>query len=292
MSQIPNHFAPQYKNNLQFLLQQKASKLGDKVTVGTYQGEGARVVDQIGAIAMQPVVSRFAPMGRVEAALDSRWVNPSDFELPQLVDSFDKLRLFTDPESMYSQNAVQAANRQKDDLIIAAFFASASTGKTGTTSTAFPAAQVVAVNQGAASNTNLTVAKLREGKRLLMAAQVDLDSDQLICPITAKEHDNLLSEIQVISLDFNEKPVMTEGRVTRFLGIDFVHCERLKQDGSGYNRIPLYAKSGMHLGIWADIQTSMSKRSDLSGEPWQGYVKMSMGATRLEEAKVVEIKCA
>jgi len=50
--------------------------------------------------------------------------------------------------------------------------------------------------------------------------------------------------------------------------------------------VPAWAKSGMHLGLWNDVQTSISRRNDLRGEPWQSYVTASFGATRLEENKV------
>jgi hypothetical protein len=46
----------------------------------------------------------------------------------------------------------------------------------------------------------------------------------------------------------------------------------------------------MHLGMWQDIQTSVSKRNDLQGEPWQLYVTGAFGATRLDEAKVFNIE--
>lgn len=289
---LPSHYVKQYATNIELLLQQTKSKLEPYVTMGSYKGESASPVDQIGSIEMQDVVARFAPMGRVDAAVDRRWVAPSDFELPQLIDSFDKLKLLLDPSSMYVQNAVAAANRKKDSVILAAYFAANSTGKTGSTSTSFTSANAIAVNYGGGANTGLTIPKLRQAKKLLMAAEVDLDSDQLVCPITATQHDNLLSEIQVISLDFNEKPVMMEGKITRFLGINFIHCERVPVDGSSYRRVPVWAKSGVHLGMWQDIQNSISVRHDLSGEPWQAYTKLSVGATRLQEAKCIEIKCS
>jgi hypothetical protein len=289
---VPSHFVQQYANTIDLLLQQKGSKLRDKVTSGSYMGKQASPVDQVGAISMLPVGSRFAPMGRVDSPLDRRWILPSDFELPQLLDSFDEHRLLIDPKSKYVQNAVYAAGRQVDDLIIDAFFGTAKTGETGATSTSFPAGQQIAVNFGAAANVGLTVAKLREAKRILMANEVDFESDEIIAVVTAKQHDNLLAEAQIISTEFNEKPVLVEGKVTRFMGITIVHCERLDIDGSSYRRIPIFAKSGMHLGIWGDIMTAISQREDLSGRPWQAYVKMTMGATRLEEKKIVEVKCA
>jgi hypothetical protein len=289
---LTTHYVQQYSSNLQLLLQQKGSKLRPYVMTGSHVGKQASPVDQIGAVAMQQVVGRFNPMGRVDASTDRRWVFPSDFDLPQLIDSFDKLRLLTDPMSSYVQNAVYAAGRQMDDLIIAAMFGTAKTGESGGTSTVFPTANQVAVNEGAASNTGLTVAKLRAAKKLLMSYEVDLDSDPLTCVVTAKQHDNLLAEAQVISTDFNDRPVMVEGKITRFLGINIIHCERLAVDGSSYRRVPVFAKSGMYLGLWNDMQTDISQRKDLQGMPWQAYVMMTAGATRLEENKTIEIKCS
>lgn len=288
---VPQHYVQQFATTIQLLLQQKGSKLRDMVTVGNYTGKQASPVDQVGAISMQPVTSRFAPMGRVDAPVDRRWVFPNDFDLPQLLDSFDKLRLLIDPTSTYVQNALYAAGRQFDDLILSAFFGTAQTGETGATATTFPAAQQVAVNFGAASNTSLTVAKLREGKRILMAAEVDTEADQLTAVITAKQHDALLAEAQVVSTDFNDRPVLVEGMVTRFLGINFKITERVPTNGSSQTRVPLFAKSGMHLGVWNDVATDISQRKDLQGLPWQAYVTMTAGATRLEEKKVVELIC-
>lgn len=289
---IPNHYAQEYATNIELLLQQKGSKLRQFVTSGSYIGEQASPVDQIGAVEMQAVTGRFEPMGRVDADTDRRWVLPSDWDLPQMIDSFDKLRLLTDPESRYVENAVYAAGRKMDDLIIDAFFGTAKTGKTGSTDTSFLSANQVAVNFGASGNVGLTVAKLREARKILKAAEVDMDMDPICCVVTAEQEDNLLAEAQVISLDYNEKPVLVDGRLKMFLGMNFVHCERLGVDGSSYRRVPVFAKSGMHLGIWNDITTDVSQRKDVKGLPFQSYVYMTAGATRTQEEKVVEIKCA
>ena len=289
---IPTHYVQQYSSNIQLLLQQKGSKLRDLVMTGSHVGKQASPVDQIGAIEMQSVTSRFQPIGRVDAPTDRRWVFPSDFDLPQLLDSFDKLRLLTDPESSYVTNAVYAAGRKMDDLIIDSFFGTAKTGESGSTSTTFPAGNQVAVDFGASGNVGLTVAKLKEAKKLLMENEVDLESDPLCCVVTAEQHDDLLSEAQIISTDYNDRPVLVDGKIQRFLGINFVHCERLDTDGSSYRRVPLFAKSGMYLGLWNDMTTDISQRRDLQGHPWQAYLYMTAGATRLEENKIMEIKCA
>lgn len=289
-------YAQQYATNIMLLLQQKGSRLRGTVMEGTHYGEQASPVDQIGSISMQEVTTRFNPMGRVDAAVDRRWVSPSSFELPQLVDSFDELKLLQDPKSKYVENAVYAAGRKIDQLILTAALATAQTGKTGTGTTAFgatgTASQAVAVNFGASGNTGLTVAKLREAKRIMMANEVDLENDPLYLPVTATQHDNLLAEVQVISSDFNggDMPVLKEGKIARFLGINFIHTELVAF--STYRLLPMYAKSGMHLGIWGDVKTDVSQRKDISGLPWQAYVYFTAGATRIEEKKVVKISCA
>lgn len=292
---LPTFYVQQFSTNVGLLLQQKGSRLRPFVTEGAYVGSQASPVDQIAAVAAKKVTSRFAPMGRVDPTLDRRWVLPTDYDLPQLIDSFDKLRLITDPESQYVTNAVYALGRAMDDEIITAFTGANQTGVSGATATNILAANTVSVNTGGTASS-LNVPKLRAAKQLLMSYDVDPD-DQIICAVTAKEHDALLNEIQIISSDFNgnDKPVLKDGKVTRFLGIDFVHTERLvngTDDQSATSRsIPIWAKSGMHMGIWSDIMVDVSQRKDIQGIPWQAYVKGTFGATRLEEKKTIRVWC-
>jgi len=293
---LPSHYVMQFATNIELLLQQKGSRLKGTVTSDTYVGKQASPVDQVGSIEMQEVVNRFAPMGRVDAPVDRRWVFPGDFDLPQLIDSFDKLRLLTDPNSKYVENAVYAAGRKYDKLILAAAVGTSKTGEQGGTSVTLPAAQKIAVNFGASANVGLTVAKLRAAKKILMKANVDLDMDPLFLPVGADQHDNLLAEVQIISSEFNggDALVLKEGKIDRFLGINFIHTELSQANviASNVVGLPLYCKSGLHLGIWEDIKTDISQRKDLQGLPWQAYVTMTAGATRLDENKVVQIACS
>lgn len=290
---LPSHYVIQYSTNINLLLQEKGSKLRPYVTEGSYVGKQASPVDQFGAIEMQSVTSRFAAMGRVDAAVDRRWVFPSDYDLPQLIDTFDKLRLLTDPESTYVQNAVFAAGRQMDRLILLATTGTAKTGEAGGTSTAFTAGNEVDVATGGA-NSRLNVAKLLALQELMLANAVDFMNEEVVIPLTAKDNSALLNEIQIISSDFNggDRPVLKDGRVQRFLGMTFVYCQLTETVLAGTNEvtIPAWVRSGMHLGIWNDMTTSISRRNDLQGEPWQAYVYMTAGATRLEENKVYAIE--
>lgn len=289
---IPTHYVQQYSANIALLLQQRGSKLRNAVMVGSHVGKQASPVDQIGKVEMQAVTSRFAPMGRVDAPTDRRWVFPSDFDLPQLIDTFDKLRLITDPSSSYVQNAVMAAGRQFDRLICTAFTGTAKTGETGSTSTSFTAANEVDVATGGA-NSKLNVAKIKAVKKLMMANHIDFDMEEAYIGITAEDHASLLDEIQIISSDFNgQAPVLRDGKVDSFLGFRFIHCELIETMLAGTNEVtlPVWVKSGMYLGVWDDIKNDVDQRKDLQGLPWQLYTTMTSGATRLEENKVYAIE--
>lgn len=292
-SGIPLFYVEQFSSNIQLKLQQKGSRLRSAVMSGNHVGSQASPVDQFGAINANKVVGRYNPMYRVDAPTDRRWAFPQDYDLPQLLDSFDKLRLLIDPMSSYVTNAQYALGRAMDAEILSGLLGTNFTGNNGATSTALPSGQIVSVQQGAASSTNLTVAKLRAGKKILLANEVDLDADELFAAITAANHDSLLAEVQVISQDFNDHPVMVEGRVQRYLGIQMIHTELLQtgtDDQSGTStEVPLWAKSGAYLGIWNDITTDVAQRKDLQGLPYQAYVMGTFGGTRLEEKKVVQI---
>jgi Phage capsid protein len=298
---IVTFYVQQFAKQLNELVQQKTSRLRKWATEDKYVGQAASPVEQVGPIAMQPVTQRYGPMQRVDAPTARRWVYPSDYDLPQLFDNFDKLRLQIDPKGKFTKNAHNAANRQYDDLLIAALGGTAQTGVAGATATVLPAANIVSVQQGATAPTGLTVAKLRQAKMLAMQNEAYSDEEGdpgdpnsgLVCAAGARQLDNLMAEAQVISRDFNDQPVLEEGRIKRFLGIDFVRSERLltgTDDQAGTStKVHLWQREGLHLGVWNDITTNMSQRHDLQSEPWQCYVFMTGGATRLEENRVYQI---
>lgn len=297
---VPTHYYTQFAQNIDFLLQQQDSRLSGAVRTGTHSGEKASPVDQIGVSEMSDIVDRFQTIVRTDGPLDRRWVYPISSDHAQQLDTFDALKLLLDPKSSYVQSATMAANRRKDRHILAAAFGTAQTGVNAGTTETFGTAltsaggQNVAVSLGG-TTSNLNVAKLKEGKRRLMATNVDVRNSKLYAAISSKEHDSLLNEIQVISMDFNEKPVLVDGIVTRFLGINFIVTELITtgtDDAAGTsNQIPMWETNGLYLGTWQSVTTDISQRKDLKGLPWQAYVMMTAGATRLELQRVVRIWC-
>jgi len=285
--EITTAFVQQYRNNVQLLLQQRGSKLRECVTVGDYMGKAAKAVEQIGAVSAQKRTTRHGDTPLISTPHDARWVFPTDYEWADMIDDQDKLRMLIDPTSPYAVNGGMALGRSMDDDIIASAFGVSKTGENGTTNTAFDTAN----QQIAVSATGLTVAKLIEAKEILMANEVDVDMDELYIAVTAKQLSNMLGTTEATSSDYASVKALVEGKVGTFMGFNFKHIERLGVDGSSNRRVIAWAKSGLHLGIWNDINARISERDD-KGYSTQVYVKGTFGATRIEEGKVVEILCS
>jgi hypothetical protein len=294
---LASHYVQQYANTVQLLSQQTVSKLEATCLSGSHVGEQASPVDQYGKVEAvdATALARFADITRIDAPVDRRWVLPSDFHIPQLIDKRDILRVLTDPKSSEARIAIAGMNRQKDATLLAALGGTSKTGKIGATNTTLPAGQTVGVSFGTALS-KMTVAKMREAKRILMANDVDTDMEDVYIVMSPTDHDNLLGEVTVTSRDYNDgQPVLKEGKVTRFLGMNIITSNLLgtgTDDLAGTSRPAyVYAKSGLYLGNWNNISVDISERKDLISLPWQIYTSMTIGATRLEEAKVVRIWC-
>lgn len=300
MSQfVTTAFVQQYSTNIAMLLQQQGSRLRGAVMEHGFVGKAATVVEQFGAVTPVKNLARHSDTPLISTPQDRRWVYPTDYDWADLIDSQDKLRMLIDPTGPYTQAGVMAMGRAMDDEIINGFFGTNNTGENGTTAVTFPSGQIVAANVGASANTGLNVTKLRAAKKLLMQAEVDIDNDQLFVAITAQQHDNLLNEVQAISLDYTDRPVLVEGRIRSFMGFNFIHSERIPGGPSyagsistgGLYYVPCWAKSGLALGMWNDVQASVDKRPDKRNS-WQVYVTATVGACRTEEKRCVQINCA
>lgn len=294
VDQIPQIFTTQFSTNLELLLQQRQSKLRGRVREGAHVGKMASPVQQVGALVLQAPAGVYAPLNRQDANLVRRWVFPQDGEIPQLIDTFDLLKTAVNPQSMFVEAAAAAVGRAYDDAIIAAATGTAQLGVDagGLTSETFSTTNFqIASTFGSSSASGLTVAKLIEARRIFRHYHVDLEADPITLVIGSQQESDLLNQVQVVSTEFNERPVLVDGRVTRFLGFDIVTSERLSTAANVRN-ILAFAKSGMYLGVWQDIMNRIDIRVDLSSHPYQIYTKASFGATRLQPGKVISILCS
>lgn len=309
-------FVQQYSTNIMMLLQQQGSRLRSAVQNYSFMGKAASMAEQFGQVSPVRNQSRHSDTPLISTPQDKRWIYPNDYDWADLIDNQDKLRMLIDPAGPYTQAGVWAMGRAIDDEIISGFFNANNTGENGTVSTstlhAFNSnSQSIAATTGAAAATGLNIAKLRVAKRRLLEAYVDIDNDPLFCVISAKQHDDLLNEAQAVSLDYNTQPVLVNGKISAFMGFNFIVTERIP-GGANYNAainpaitssdadgsyvtgtrwmVPCFAKSGVALGTWNDISASVDRRPDKRNS-FQVYVTGTFGAARMEERRCLIINC-
>tara|TARA_R110002110_G_C13421368_1_gene714523 strand:+ start:1115 stop:1975 length:861 start_codon:yes stop_codon:yes gene_type:complete len=281
--QITTAFVEQYKSNVFHLAQQKGSRLRDAVRTETVTGK-SHFFERIGSSAAEKRTSRHSDTPRMDTPHSRRKVTLEDYDWADLIDQEDKVRMLISPQSEYAMAGAWAMGRAMDDAIIAAATGTALGGVSGGSSISLPSAQKVA--HGSAG---LTLAKLLSAKEILDKNDTDPDEPRFML-VTAGQLADLLGITSVTSADFNSVKALVQGDVDTFLGFNFIRTERLGLDATPNRQVLGFCQSAIGLAVGADIQTKISERAD-KNYATQVFLSMSIGATRIEDEKMVEIAC-
>ena len=281
--EITTAFVEQYKANVQMLSQQKGSRLSAAVRNESVTGKNA-FFEQIGAVSARIRPSRHADTPQLDTPHDRRRVSLTDFDWADLIDDEDKVRMLIDPTSAYATNAAWAMARAKDDEIISAALGNAQTGVSGGTTTALPSSQKIAV-----AASGLTIGKLLNAKEILDGNDVDEDIPRYVA-LSAEQVSDLLNSTEIKSSDFNTVKSLAMGQLDTFLGFKFIRTQRLNTDGSGDRQVIAWAQDGILLATGKEATSKITERDD-KNYATQVFYSMTIGATRMEEKKVVEIAC-
>lgn len=310
-TQITTAFVKQFNSNVFHLSQQKGSRLRSLVRQESQKGK-QQSFDIIGSVTATKSTTRHADTPLIDTPHSRRTVTLSSYKHADLVDDSDKIKLLIDPASNYSMAFAFAFGRAMDDEIITAALGNALTGEDGDTTSALPTAQKVAAHDGSTTTgVNLNVRTLRKVKEKFDAADVD-ESIPRHFAITSSQLQSLLAETEVTSSDYAAVKALVMGEVNTFLGFSFVRTERLLRSSSNVTytvtdgttaagtgtitaansrRCIAWAQDGLLLSIGDDIKARMSERDD-KNYSMQVFMKMDIGSTRLEDAKVVEVICS
>lgn len=292
--QVPMAFVNKYRADVQLLLQQKMSKFEPYVRTES-QSAQFDFYEQIGPVAMAPWGPRHGDTPLMETPHLRRRVGMFPYIWADLIDKPDRLRMLIVPDGPYTTNAVQAANRRKDDVIIAAAFGNAFTGHEGETAVAFPESQWFR-NADILSDTGsekITIALLTEIKEKFWNNDVD-DDQQLIMAVAPNSIATLIQDEHVASSDYNTVKALVQGDIDTYMGFKFIRTTRLpvrmKTPGTpanGYLRSNLvWVKDGLLMAKGQDTSVDVDKRPDKKNST-QIMVTIDIGATRMEEKKVV-----
>jgi len=283
-SQITTAFVEQYSANIQMLSQQMGSLLKDNVRNESVVGKDA-YFDQIGKVTAIIKTTRHSDTPQIDTPHSRRRVSLADYEFADLIDQQDKIRLLIDPTSSYAKAAAYAMGRATDDVIIAAALGSSNTGVSGGTAVALPAGNITAVGTGGANTMN--IAKLALAKAKLDLGDVDpsIKRHIIMSPI---EIQDLLNTTTITNSDFNTVKALVQGEIDTFMGFKFHVSNRLVDNAAGNTQCIAFAEDGILLATGKDVTAKIDERADKSYAT-QVYYCQTIGATRMEEAKVISV---
>ncbi len=286
-----------YKNNVEMVLQQQKSRLLDAVTVqDDASAEKVKVKDLVGNTSPNEADERHGDTKYNNQTYDGVWIpKPNELYFADLIDNADKLGTSIELQGTAVQSGAGTINRAIDQRILQGFYGSIISGKEGTTSTAFPGGQVIAVTVGGASgDQKMNVAKLRAANKLLTQGYVD-DEEERFMVLTADDNDQLLTEVPATSSDFKGAygGTFRDGKITGLLGWKFIHLEldntmlgnvtTLATSGSN-RKTPFWTKSGMLANFWQRNRTMIDPLPQKLGSV-QVFAGTTVAATRTQAGK-------
>lgn len=306
--QVTEAMVKQYSTNVFHLSQQKASRLAPFVRRESQNSESA-FYDRIGSVTAMKKTGRHSDTTYQDTPHSRRRVTTEDFFFADLVDKEDKLRIIMNPESEYAMAAKMALGRAMDDVIVENALGAAFAGKDGGSQVNLANANKVACFDGATTTgVGLNNETLRAVKKKFH--QNEVEEGDLFFAITAEQLDNMLGDDKIINADYALVKALVQGDIDSFMGFKFIRLERLPvsanattynvatgEVGSGTGTLPLGARrafawkrDGLLLSTASEVK---GRISELPGKHYahQVYASMSIGAVRMEEAKVVEVLC-
>lgn len=229
-----------------------------------------------------------------------RRANLLDYEGSELIDNVDKVKMIISPQSDMTQNFVAAWHRRVARTVTAAALGSASdiSSAEAVTAVALPSTQVIA-NGG----TNMTMAKVRQARRLLGNAGVP--RQDLYACVSWFAVEKLLSDSTVTSSDFSSLNALTNGTFLpdqTWMGFKWIVIPDADPDDgtqspdanailpktANVRKCVFWHKSAVGLAIGMDFSASVDNRPD-KGNSTQVLVQTSLGAVRVLDFGVVEV---
>ncbi len=282
-NQITEAFVQAFADNYMHVAQQTESRLQGTVLVDSNIVGMSKSVNRLGKRTPTRRTSRHADTPINDQPHSTRYLDLADWDDGDMVDDLDQVRLLVDPTSDYVKAMVAGFNRIKDLVIITAL---GGNSRSTTGNVALTAGQKIAVG-----GTGLTKAKIIQAKKMFRAAEADEENgEELYILYSATALADVLADTQLTSADFLAGQMLQSGTLKgKWMGFTWIPTEQCpKISTSRY--LYAYAKSGCKLGIGKDITTKVGE------DPGKGfnvriYTKMSIGAVRIEEEKVVEIAC-
>jgi len=288
------HYEPDFDRAWhEIMAQQIDHRLAGYYVSDTVVGNAKRY-SQMGSqsYAMSQKTARAAWTEPSDVPTAIRWVIPTGYQKATWIDEDDPelLGSLPDPGNIIAMNHAIAVNRLKDQIIINQALGINQTGASANTATALPATQQIGVQFPGTTNTGMTLAKILEALFILDSNDVP-EMDRVMVYAAKQLYDLLLNVDQVDSVLYNDVRALMKGRFDEFGGFRWIRTQLLPTAGTPSIRSCIaYQKKFILLGETKGMATKIDLLPQQSGATqvrttWYG------GATRMEEAGIVQISC-
>ena len=279
----------------------------------------------------EKVTNRFGDSPVSMLDYERRRTTRTSFQDGQFTDWVDLSKMGTDPRSQKMNAMKNKFLRQEDIILDQALLGSAQGGDNGVTPTTLPNSAFVSPIAGAVDSGSPTDAEKGFTYTKFLAAletfgnnNVDIEQYTPVFKISWTEWNNIMRDDKFIDFDYTEArpidkgmgqiysymgthfcvsnilPFMDEDKTTAYTQADLLIADAdintttgtWKDTGGASNTKAVYAfvQDAALLEINPDLTTKVSERADKSFN-FYAYMKMELGAVRMEEEKVVVIPC-
>lgn len=290
---ITTAFKQQFHDTFLHALQQKDSRFQGTITDRGMISGSSFTTNNIGLVEAREVTGRYQDKTAQDIEHSTRIAYMTDFDIgPLVVDSFDLSKLVADPTFKYVELLTAAANRRKDKTIYRGLLDASLTRSveggviTGST---IPAGQQIV-----AGGTAFTKAKILQAKSLFRSNEADeYNGEELYMAFDGVMLRQLLADTTLTSADFMTVQMLQTGAVAgKWCGFNWIPYNALDVPAANTSRTVAWAKSGLQFGTGIDVRTDVDQNKAKRGNPTEAYAWLSLGATRQDEKKVVQIDFA
>lgn len=297
MAELSPNYVTAYSKNVYTLAQQRESRLRPFVTVVPMEGQ-KKTFERVKPTTAVKIESRYSDTKIVPTQFDRRTLHAVAYGISDTVDWQDKLDLLIDPTSDVVAAGAYALGRSLDQIIIdGAFVGDALEGAEGTVPVPLPDSQKIPVTWGGISggNEGFSLEKIREIRSRFGSADIDIQDprNKIYMAITQRQLDDLAAGVDSKNANYAAFNNFLTGATDEFLGIHFVMCGQLpatELDGGKSRMCAAWCKSGIVLAMQKEISMSIFQNHQ-KWDNWQYLATMKGGATRLEDAKFLQVYC-
>ena len=284
---VPEHHVLQFSDQVGMLSQQMESDFFSAVDVRDFFGEGAEAIKQYGTTAFTDLTDPTGDTAFDSIDKTSRWCFPSDKKNVLATTREDELRTIINTTNPLVMGQAAALARLYDATIMAGAVGTNKVGKfDALTDTALPAEQII---NATATGIAFSLEFVKQAKAKMDAADVP-KTDRFIA-VSPDQMSRLMNDPEVTSSDYNTVKALAQGEINTYLGFTWIMSTSVPVTGNIETAV-CWHRSGITLGLWArDGRRVFSRIDERKDKNYltQVYSKVTLGATRTEEVKVVLI---